>query len=134
MMAAIVWVCGKPAAYFQEMDMQKSKSMMLVAVLALSSAGVAYAVADKGKENDGVADFAKAKVSIGQAISAAEQAAAGKATRAELENERHGLVYEVEVVNPDKNTVFDVRVDAVSGKVLASVADQADGKEDDKDD
>lgn len=114
--------------------MQKSKSMMLVAALALGSAGVAYAVAEQDKGNDGVADFAKAKVSIGQAISAAEQAAAGKATRAELENERHGLVYEVEVVNPDKNTVFDVRVDAISGKVVASAADKADGKEDDKDD
>ena len=114
--------------------MLKSKSMMLVAALAFGSAGVAYAVVDKGQGNDGIADLAKAKVTIAQAISAAEQATPGKATRAELENEKHGLVYEVEVVNPEKNTVFDVRVDAVSGKVVASVADKADGKEeDDKD-
>lgn len=65
-----------------------------------------------------------AKVSITQAIAAAEQHASGKAAKAEFDKSRHGWVYEVEVVSGTK--VFDVVVDAASGAVLSSTEDEHD--------
>ena len=92
---------------------------------------MAYA-ATGGMENDALA-IAKAKVSLIQAVTTAEQHTGGKATHAEYENSKQGWVYDVEVVNGVK--VFDVRVDADKGTVIASVEDKAehdDGQ--DKDD
>ncbi len=105
----------------------------LIMATGVATAGLAFAGSSSG-ENDAVADSAKARISLGQAISAAEAQRSGKATRAELESERGAVVYEVEVVTAD-NKVFDVRVDAADGKVLASRQDRADGDEDqEKDD
>lgn len=42
----------------------------------------------------------KCRLSISQAIASAEQPTPGKVTRAQLENENHGLIYTVEVANP----------------------------------
>ena len=67
---------------------------------------------------------AGAKVSLTQAISVAEQHAAGKATKAEFERGKQGPLYEVQVVSGSK--VYDVRVDAEQGTVLASREDKLD--------
>lgn len=85
-----------------------------------------------GTENDAIADLAKAKITLVQAVGAAESNAGGKVVKAELESERGAVVYEVEVVTAD-NRVFDLKIDATDGKVLSSKQDQADrsDKEDD---
>ena len=60
-----------------------------------------------------------------QAIAAAEQQAGGRASKAEYEHSKqHGWVYDVEVVAGAK--VFDVKVDAQNGAVLASALDSED--------
>lgn len=98
-------------------------------ILAATAGTIAWAGPSGGHDNDALADLAEAQVPIAQAIATAEQAAGGKATKAELENERHGLVYEVEVANASTRKVMDVRVDAASGAVLASREDHADREE-----
>lgn len=67
-----------------------------------------------------------AGVSLTQAIAAAEQQVAGKATRAEYEQSgvSRTWVYDVEVVVGAK--VLDVKVDAATGKVISSREDTTD--------
>ncbi|MDE2145768.1 MAG: PepSY domain-containing protein [Burkholderiales bacterium] len=71
------------------------------------------------------ADLARTHIGLLQAVSTAQGHAGGLATRAELGNENGRLVYDVEVVGPSQQ-VFDVKVDASSGAVLAAAADTAD--------
>ncbi len=97
----------------------------LVSATALSAA--AFAGNHHGHENDAVAELAKAKIALVDAIGTAEKHAQGRAARAELESEKSGPVYSVEVVANDK--VFDVRVDATDGKVLSSKEDRHDRHE-----
>lgn len=102
----------------------------IAAMLAITGAGVAIAKSGAiGDENDAVADLAKARISLAQAIATAEQHAGGSATSGELETEHGRIAFEVEVVAAN-NAVYDVMIDAVSGKVLKSELDKADAAED----
>ena len=66
------------------------------------------------------ADFPTlAKLRPGQAIHKAEAAFPGKVLQLALENENGFLVYEVQVVNPNRSTIAKVEVDAGTGTVLA---------------
>lgn len=115
------------------MNRKLSISALIMAAGVATAGGLAYAKTTSG-ENDAITDLAKAKISLTQAVGAAESQSGGKATKAELEGERGTIAYQVEVVTPD-NKVFDVRVDAVDGKVLSSKQDQADrGEKEDHDD
>jgi uncharacterized membrane protein YkoI len=106
---------------------------LIMAAGIATAGGLAYAKSG-GDQNDAIADLAKAKITLTQAVGAAEAQSGGKATKAELEGERGALVYQVEVVSAD-NRVLDVKVDAADGKVLSSKPDAADrgGKEDEDD-
>lgn len=107
--------------------MRNKLSLTLGAIILAVGAGTAaYATQSGQHENDALADLTKVKISISQAIASAEQAAPGKATRAELENEKHGLSYSVEVADAAMHKVTDVRVDGVTGKVLSAQLDQGD--------
>ncbi len=99
-----------------------------IVTAALASVGVA-AFAAKTMENDAVA-APPAKITLVQAIAAAEQQANGKATRAEYEQTKTGWAYDVEIISGAK--VFDVRVDADKGTVISSAEDTAD-RDDDQD-
>lgn len=113
------------------------KQTLLIAGIAVAAAGaigatatVALAQADGGT-NDAMA-APRPATSLAAAVGAAENAAAGYATRAEYERTKTGWAYDVEVVSGSK--VFDVRVDAASGKILSTLEDQADqGDEADED-
>lgn len=103
-----------------------SKPVVLAILLASAATG---AHADRyAQKNDAMA-ISHARISLTQAVDIAERHAHGKATHAELEREKHGLVYEVEVVGKDK--VFDVRIDAVKGTVISAKADKPDGADED---
>lgn len=107
-------------------------ALILTAGIA-TAAGLAFAETNDG-EHDTLADLAKAKITLTQAVGAAEAQAGGKATRAELDSERGAVAYQVEVVTAD-NKVMDVKVDALDGKILSSKQDQADrGEHEEKDD
>lgn len=90
--------------------------LSLLAVLGFAAQAMAA--------NDAVG-MDQAKMSLSQAISAAEEHVGGKASRAEFEhNKKNGVVYEVEVVNGTK--VHDVKIDAQNGSVISSVEDTED--------
>ncbi len=104
---------------------------LIVAAGVATAGGLAYAKQSGTAENDAVSDLDKAKITLVQAVSAAEAQAGGRATKAELDGERGAVAFDVEVVTPD-NKVFDVKVDAADGKVLSSKLDQADRGEKDE--
>ena len=95
--------------------------MAAVAVLSLTAVGAAFAA--NSADNDALG-IAEAKISLTQAVTAAEQQVGGKASSADYERHQDQWVFEVEVVNG--NQIMDVQVDPSSGKVLAVAEDQAD--------
>ena len=104
-----------------------SKKTLLFGTLAASAivaSSLVYASRDVNEEHNDAAALAQAKISLSQAIAAAEQKVSGKAVRAELEDENGTFVYGVEVVNGGKST--DVKVDIGTGAILSAQADQAD--------
>lgn len=101
--------------------MYRYSKLSLLAIALATVGTVAYAA--KSMENDAMA-IAKAKTSLAQAVTAAEQHANGKAARAEYEHSMQGWVYDVEVVSGAK--VFDIKVDADKGTVISSTEDKAD--------
>ena len=106
----------------------------ILAAAVTTAGGLVYARQSGAMEEDNAADLAGAKISLSQAIGAAESHDAGKAVKAELDSEKGALAFDVEVVTADKK-VMDVRVDATDGKVLSSQLDMADrGGKEDKDD
>ncbi len=116
---------------------KKLSTALATVVLAVTTGTLAYANQTGKHDNDALVDLSRAQVPIAQAITTAEQAAGGgTATRAELENEKQGLIYEIEVANTGTQKVMDVRVDGVSGKVLSAREDRADheGKDEPDDD
>lgn len=101
-----------------------------LAVLSATAIGTAYAA--KAMENDSLA-IESAKVSLNQAVTAAEQQVGGKASRAEFEKHKGQWVFDVEVVNGKQ--VMDVKVDSTSGKVIVATEDKTDRDDDyDRDD
>ena len=108
--------------------MQTKRHVMIIALVSTAALSTgAFAGTHRGHENDAVAELAKAKVALIEAIGSAEKHTQGRAARAELESGRNGPVYAVEVVVNGK--VFDVRVDATDGKVLSSKEDGNDRHE-----
>lgn len=93
----------------------------IAAVVLTASAIAAYAA--NTQDNDAVS-LPVTKITLTQAVAAAEQQASGRATRAELEHSKNGVVFDVEVVSGAK--VFDVRIDAEKGTVISSAEDTAD--------
>lgn len=102
-------------------------TITLCATVALS----AMALAGKASENDALA-IMHAKISLTQAITAAEGHTQGKAVKAEFEQTKSGHVFEVEIVKGTQ--VFDVVVDADKGSIVSSKLDKEDHDEKDNDD
>ncbi|MGB5062966.1 MAG: PepSY domain-containing protein [Candidatus Competibacter sp.] len=109
--------------------MNRKIHQVALTILATTVIGSAYAA--ESVENDALA-IAGAKISLTQAVAAAEQHVGGKASRAEYEHEKGQSVFEVEVIK-DKS-VMDVKVDPMSGQVIASAEDKTDHNEDDEKD
>lgn len=104
--------------------MKHMKAILAATVLALGAGTAVYA---KGHVNDAVTDLAHAKITLAQAVAAAEQHSGGRATKAELESHKGKTAFEVEVVKGD--AVSNVTVDAADGKVLLVNADRKDRHE-----
>lgn len=109
--------------------MLRYTKIALVTVALASAGAVAFAANTMDNDNDAMAAF-QAKVSLTQAIAAAEQHTGGKASRAEYEKNKTGWAYDVEVISGAK--VFDVRVDGDKGTIVSSTEDKA--EHDDGDD
>ena len=97
----------------------------LIMAAGVATAGsLVYAQKPGVMQNDAITDLARARISLIQAVTTAEQHAGGRASRAVLENENGRLVYGVEVADNTKTT--DVKVDATDGSVVTAQVDQAD--------
>lgn len=97
------------------------KLYLTLGALSAATAGGVYAA--NFMENDALA-VANAKVSMSQAVAAAEHHIGGRAARAEYERHDGQWVFDVEVVKGAR--VVDVKVDPASGAVLASSDDEFD--------
>lgn len=106
--------------------MSHYKSFLLLPAAALAFAVGSAAYAGEDGKNDALY-INQAKVSLVEAVTAAEHHVKGKASRAEYEKSEKGEVYEVEVVKGKE--VFDVKVDALKGTVLSVVKDPSDGED-----
>ncbi len=109
--------------------MKTKTSVAIVSALLLATTVTAFASKSNDSETSVTAD---AKISLTQAIATAEQHANGKAIKADLESDKKGAVYEIEVMSGVKTV--DVQVDAQSGVGLASAEDHADRDGDDEHD
>ena len=105
--------------------------------ILISSAGMSFANSGNSEIQNGTIRIQKqseaefpsmAKITMDQAVQNALASVEGQVLTTELEDENGFLVYGIEVVSADKSIV-DVKVDAGSGKVLATDHDRAD-KED----
>jgi uncharacterized membrane protein YkoI len=105
--------------------MSRNKAIIAATVLALGAGTAAYA---KDGGNHAAADLARAKITLAQAVAAAEQHAGGQATKAELERHKGKMAFEVEVVKG--RAVSNVLIDATDGKVLAAGVDRDDEHKD----
>ena len=90
-----------------------------VAAIAVILIGAGSALA-KDKETNEAQFIASAKVTIAQAIDAAEKATGGKATSAGIEDENGAASFEVTVIA--NGAEHKVLVDPQSGKVLKTAA------------
>ncbi len=100
--------------------MMKIPAQAAVALAALLGLG-AVAYAAQYREDGDAQAVLNTKLSLVQAVGAAEQHAGGRAIRAELENDNGRIVYGVEVIG--RNQVTDVKIDANSGQIVSAQAD-----------
>ena len=115
---------------------------LLIATVAALVVGLGYGPAgaedDEGPEMtlDGLAaKLAKAKVTLTAACDTAAKAAKGTAFAAEFEAENGKILYDVYVLVPGTPPkLFEVEVDAVTGKVIEIEEEGLDDDDDDDDD
>ncbi len=103
------------------------RKIYMAALAALSATAIGSAYAAKSAENDALA-IAGTKIDMTQAVTAAEQHVGGKASRAEYERHKGQWVFDVEVVKDKK--VMDVKVDPMSGNVIAATEDKTEHDDD----
>lgn len=106
------------------MTRKRASIVGVLTAAAIATTG-AYAYQGQSGEQDEAAALAQAKITLSQAIAAAERhVVGGKASSAEIEDENGKIVYGVEIVGGGKST--DVKVDIATGQILSAQADTAD--------
>jgi uncharacterized membrane protein YkoI len=119
----------------KKMKHYRSFKTAMAAMLAASAIGLAVPVtsqaADQQNGKDDAAEYSKladAKITLLQAVDAAEKKFGGKAVNAALDNEQASAAFEVELMT-DKGSQT-VAVDGVSGEATAAPDQQDNGSED----
>lgn len=92
--------------------------------LALAACGLAGLAAAHAADADELRMLEQAKISLTQAIDAAERHQGGRAIEASLDDDSFQPAYEVSVVKDGR--VYDVQVDGNSGQVLGAREDRDD--------
>lgn len=93
------------------------RSFIGVAALVTLSGISTAALADR----EDIRLLSETKISLIEAIQAAEKHQGGKAYEASIDDDSFSPAYEVGVIKD--NSVYDIRVDAVTGKVLGARED-----------
>lgn len=111
----------------------KNFFMLLLATLFSVSCSIVHS-----KENENDAKMLKeAKISLTESIKIAQKSISGDVIRAELEDDDGKLIWDIEVVSSMDKKVYDLEIDAKSGKILKSKLDEEDNekeKDDEEDD
>lgn len=91
-------------------------ALAIVAAIAAGATGIAFASRGEHENGEGSVRVLDAKISLAQAVAAAEQHTGGRAIKIEMERGRDGYVYEVKTAFQGKlTTVF---VSPADGKVV----------------
>ena len=101
------------------MNKQHNKTLAALfslVVLVSTAANVAKANESKNKEANELTLFSQSKISLIDAIKAAEQNTGGKALEAELDDESSTVRFEIKILKDGK--IHEVIVDGITGKVL----------------
>jgi len=91
-------------------------TLFATVIMAATTIHLAQASESKEKEAKDLQLFSQAKISLTDAIKAAEHKTGGKAMEAEVDDESSTVQFEVEVLKDSK--VHEVKVDGITGKVL----------------
>lgn len=108
--------------------MRSTLLSLLVTTTVLFLAQLPAAIAE---ENDAL-QLSKAKISLADAIAAAEAKTGGRASKAEFEKGAEGWIFDVEVVAG--NAVHDVHVNAETAAVISVAKDKIDNDQADSPD
>jgi uncharacterized membrane protein YkoI len=113
------------------MNIKRIAPFALAALLAVGAAGgIAYAESrDGGQDGRDIAALSTMKVTLPQAIAAAEQQSGGRAVSADIQHQHGTAAIAVEVAGPQG--VKTVLVDAQSGLVTATQGSGDDGEDND---
>lgn len=110
------------------MSISKQKLSVGGAVLAIVLvSGLAFAA--QQREQSEIANLAKTKITLIDAINAAHAQLPGQLLSAELDDENRPLAYKVEVVQQGK--IMEALVDAQTGQVLGVKEDKGDKDKED---
>lgn len=104
-------------------DISMKRSVNLTALTVFSATAMSTAFAAKYPDSDAL-QIGDAKISMTQAVAAAENRVGGKVARAEYGRYKGQWVFDIEVVK-DKN-IMHVKVYPTNGKVIAAIQDIAD--------
>jgi len=99
---------------------------VILTITMITAASMAQAGESKDKEANELKLFGQAKISLTEAIKAAEKKTGGKALEAELDDESNSVQFEIEVLKDGK--IHDVFVDGKTGKVLKVSLDDESGE------
>ena len=91
-------------------------ALFIMVIMTATVANIAQAGESKDKEAKELKLFSEAKISLSDAIKAAEHKVGGKAMEAELDDESNTVQFEIEILKDGK--IHDVIVDGKTGKVL----------------
>lgn len=100
--------------------------MLAMIIMTGMAANAAQAGESKEKEAKELKLFNQAKITLTEAIKAAEQKTGGKAMEAEVDDESNTVQFEVEVLKDGK--IHEVIVDGFTGKVLKVSLDDESGE------
>jgi uncharacterized membrane protein YkoI len=102
------------------------KAMLAMVMIIGTAANVVQAGESKEKEAKEIKHFNQAKITLTEAIKAAEQKTGGKAMEAEVDDDSNTVQFEIEVLKDGK--IHEVMVDGISGKVLKVSLDDESGE------
>jgi uncharacterized membrane protein YkoI len=108
----------------------KNNKTLLVMLATILITGIAVNAAQAGESKEKEAKelklFNQAKITLTEAIKAAEQKTGGKAMEAEVDDDSNTVQFEVEVLKDGK--IHEVIVDGLTGKVLKVSLDNESGE------
>lgn len=114
--------------------MKKLNKIIAAAVISgLTLTGATMVAQAESTSTNDALEVTSSSVTLEQAIGIAQQAVPGTPAKAEFSKDDGTAVWEVEMINKNQQ-VFDIEIDARSGKVLKQVADKADHEDDEDDD